>query len=257
MAEQGSPPDLQIRFLCCRCERELVGKPDWIGRSVQCPHCSSAMVVPEVRPGGAAVKAKPPGLVAKRHFNFACPQCDSLLEAHTGMSGREGRCPTCGTRFAVPEIDPRRGKPMRAKIIEVGQLDGQAAVHAYGASGAEAPEIVRNEKGTPWIRCPGCRAYSAIDATHCQNCGTPFSMEGAATGGARGRNRLGMAAMIIGLLSVPGFLFILPALLAVILGLVAARSDQGGRRSIPALVAVGLGGLSLLMRVLMGVFQGP
>lgn len=236
---------------CYHCNRVVRAHMLMVDHEVKCPHCQSSMKVPPPRSDGERPIGKRPSLAANRYFNFPCENCDSLLEGHTGLSGRSGTCPTCGVRFEIPYLNINSGQPTRAKLLD---SEAQAAdptpVHAYAASGDQAPEIITGPDGTALIKCPRCNALNEVDAEHCVGCGTPFSLEGAPTGSSRSASTLAVIALVVGLLSIPGFYFVLPALLAIVLGLVAWNAARGKRRSTLALLGVMLGGVSLLIALI-------
>ncbi|MBN2447869.1 MAG: hypothetical protein JXO22_14145 [Phycisphaerae bacterium] len=222
----------------------ILARRSWIGRDVECPHCQASMSVPEPDPSGAPTRAARPSLAARRFFNFPCPRCDSLLEGHTGMSGRVGSCPTCGVRFAVPFFNPRTNRPSRAQLLDDEQ-EAPAPVHAYGSCGSEAPRIVRDDDGTSMIVCPRCEEYNDIDADHCAACGVPFSMEGAPTGASQQSEGLATAALILGILSLPAFVVVVPGLVAVALGIMSRMRATQTRKPITGVIGALLGALSL------------
>ena len=69
-------------------------------------------------------------------FNFACPRCESLLESHTGLTGQPGRCPACGAKILVPEVNRRTGRTQRSQLLDDGG-EAPAPIHAYAASGLQ------------------------------------------------------------------------------------------------------------------------
>lgn len=234
----------RFTVLCCRCAGPVIVRDVWVGREVRCPHCSSVLRVPAQVPSpGQVVRADAPLLAPRRHFNFACPNCESLLEANTGMSGQPGRCPTCGARFLVPHVDSRNGLPSKATVLEP-DAQNPTPVHAYGASGAQAPHIVTDDDGHGWIVCPRCEAYSEIDADNCSSCGTPFTMEGTPTLHGRATDLHVFASLFLGLValatSLSWFVFF-PGSAALLLGGYALYRSIGRRQPWPAFVGVGLG----------------
>lgn len=246
MEQPRAEADQRFEMICYQCKRTLRAPLDLVDHEVKCPHCDCMQQVPKPGKNGETPVGKLPRLSANRYFNFACESCDSLLEAHTGLSGRSAVCPTCGVRFEVPYLD-KNGRPTRAILIdqEAGSSD-LAPVHAYAASGSLAPEILKLDDGMTVIVCPRCKVHNEVDAEHCVGCGTPFSLDGAPTGSAKSAKVLAIIAMILGVLSLPGFMFVLPGFLAIVLGIFGWFGALGNRRSGLALVAICLGSLSLV-----------
>ncbi|MFO0840759.1 MAG: hypothetical protein U1D55_19805 [Phycisphaerae bacterium] len=221
----------------------MSAEPAWAGRDVKCPHCGSVVNVPPPRDDGLPVRSGGPSLTVKRYFNFACARCGCLLEAHTGMSGSHGCCPTCAARFIVPHVDAG-GMPMRTELLESDAPAAPTPLHAYAASGAEAPTFERLASGEMVIVCPRCGAHCALDAPACAACGAPFTMDAAPTTQKLGGEADALGAIICGVLALPLFQFFLPALAALAFG-IRSLLRGGGRRTLAA-VAVTLGGISLL-----------
>jgi len=239
-------PAAVIRFtiFCRRCERPVLARAAWVGREVRCPHCFSPMRVPEMPPDRRPVPADPPHLGACQGFNFPCPRCDCLLEAHTGMCGQHGRCPTCGAQFLVPFLHPSSGRPEKAPLLE-GAADMPTPVHAYAASGCQAPQIIQAADGSRAIQCPRCNALSPIDADNCAACNTPFTIEAAATMGKLHRDTQATAALGLGIVGLVLFFLVLPGVVAVWLGLRSMMYSGPGRRSTLGVAGLALGLLGL------------
>jgi hypothetical protein len=234
----------RFTILCRRCDRPVLARTSWVGWEVECPHCYSPMRVPEVPADGRPVQAEGPDLSAKNCFNFACPRCDCLLEAHTGMCGRLATCPTCAARLRVPFLHGRSGRPDKATLID-GEAEAPTPVHAYGASGHHAPQIVRCADGTSVIQCPRCDAYNPIDADTCEACRAPFTIEAAATVGKLYRDHWASSSVTLGVLAILLFPIMIPGLLAIWFGTRSVMFTGSGRRSILGFVGLGLGLLSL------------
>ena len=244
MSSVDSQPAERFTILCRRCDRLVFVRPGWVGREVQCPHCYSLMRVPEVPADGRPVRAEGPSLSERYCFNFPCPRCDCLLEGHTGMSGQPGTCPTCAARFRVPHVRRRSGMPEKAPLIE-GEVEAPVPVHAYAASGHQAPRIVQREDGGSVIECPRCNAHNPIDADTCAACGTPFTMEAAPTVGKLRRDTRATASITLGVVGLIVFPLLIPGLAAMWLGLRSVMFAGPGRRSWLGVGGAVLGFLSL------------
>ena len=241
--------------ICRRCERPILAQRSWVGREVQCPHCESVLRVPPPAAAGHSARAGAPSVTPRRRFNFACDRCGCLLEAHTGMCGQAGRCPTCSARFTVPYLSPHTGLPLKPVALD-GEKGDPTPLHAYGASGHQAPKIIRRQDGTQAIECPRCQAQCPIDAVGCSRCGTPFTLEAAPSVRTMSRDTHAAAACALGIVSLITFFLFVPALLAIIFGLLSLRSGFGtGRVRASAVAGIVLGVLSLALGILVyGVF---
>jgi DNA-directed RNA polymerase subunit RPC12/RpoP len=196
---------------CPACGRRLSIQEDASGETVSCPHCAYRFTI-----GHTATAAR------TFRFTFPCGRCASVLEAASDMAHRQGRCPTCGAVFIIPEVDTRTG--LAAGSAQAGD-DGQlpTPMHAYATAGEKAPRIRRLEDGRQAIVCPRCRRDMPIEADSCASCGLPFTIEGAAQATERFHpsSPLATAALVVGVFSIPTFC--LPALgpVAIILGTLA------------------------------------
>lgn len=245
MASTGSQTSKRFTILCRRCDRALIARDAWMGREVQCPYCHSVMRVPPMPSSGQPVRAHEPNLAERLCFNFACPRCDCLLEAHTGMCGQPGTCPTCAARFRIPYLRGRSGVPEKATLVE-GQAGMPTPVHAYAASGHQAPRIVARPDGTSVIECPRCNAYNPIDADTCTACGTPFTIEAAPSVGQLRRDTRATASVTLGVVGLVFFPVVIPGALAVWFGLRSTMFAGPARRSVLGLVGAALGLASLI-----------
>ncbi|MCK4341504.1 MAG: hypothetical protein KAY37_07270 [Phycisphaerae bacterium] len=208
----------RFTIICLHCDSQMVAQAAWVGREVLCPHCSQALRVPCFRGDGRPVLADPPQPTMERRFNFACPRCQSLLESHTGMCGRTGRCPTCNAQFVVPAVGHRRGAPQLAALLDKDDQD-PTPMHAYAANGHQAPRICRRKDGTPLIECPRCGAHSDVSVNNCPNCGIPFTIDGVPTSSGTPGQSLAVTSLVLGICSIPLFLLFVLGPLAIIFGL--------------------------------------
>jgi DNA-directed RNA polymerase subunit RPC12/RpoP len=243
-----SDPQTHIRrrftMLCLRCDRPVLVWDKWIGREVRCPHCSSTLQVPIPPPDDSPVRANPPSMAPRRAFNFACPRCGALLESHTGMCGQNARCPTCAAQLVVPFVNPRSGMPDRAQLLET-EVTDPTPLHAYAASGHQAPRIIHHGDDEPVIECPRCNAHSPMDADSCNACGAPFTLEGAQTMQKLRFTRESIAALVLGLIALPLAPIFIPGMIAVALAWRSIRDSAGMRAPPLAIAGLILGTISL------------
>jgi DNA-directed RNA polymerase subunit RPC12/RpoP len=244
MKTTGQRENRPFTIICASCERPLTAQPEWIGRDVECPHCGGKMRVPVPAPDGRPTRAGKASLAPRLEFNFGCPCCDTLLEGHTGLSGQPARCPTCGARLLVPEIDPRSEQPRECVVLE-GECGVRAPAHAYAADGAGAPRLVRQPDGTCVIECRRCGSCCEVEADSCPSCGTPFTIDAATTVGSLRVGSRATASLVLGIVSLPLCLLLLPAVLAILLGLFSLRLGAGHRPPGRAIAGILLGILSL------------
>lgn len=239
-ATQSSEPTGQFTMLCIRCERPVIARHAWLGREVHCPYCMSVIRVPQTAPPpGITVRSDGPDLRAKAQFNFGCPRCDCVLEAHTGMSGQTGRCPTCAARFIVPHLNAARF-PERAQLVEGEKIDPQP-VHAYAASGDQAPTIHRGKNDELLIECPRCNRLNPVDADQCSNCSAPFTMEAAPTTTKAAADSRSVTSLVFGIVGVVMFPTILPSVLAIFFGGMAVFTPLGAAVPMTGIIGLALG----------------
>jgi DNA-directed RNA polymerase subunit RPC12/RpoP len=231
-------------FECNICRTALSAEESQAGQLVRCPKCLTTLRVPAMQRelagagvGGGAAGAGAGGAgrstafqrgtgttlgtsgrAAGRRFGFNCGYCSSRLEATENQSGQEGQCPTCGNSIVIPILD-RYGRlidPMTGKIIK----PDPHPVHAYAAAGERAPRILRSNDGKQNIVCPRCQAMSPIAANNCKSCGMPFTMEGTTLEASGTSNGFCVASLVLGIISLPAFCAVIPAVLAVIFGII-------------------------------------
>ena len=234
----------RFTIICKRCDRPVIARVEWVAWEVQCPHCQSLLRVPDVPDDGRPVPADIPHMAAKHGFNFPCPRCGCLLEAHTGMCGRNGTCPTCNARLNIPHLRPKSGKPLKAELLDDEGGD-PTPVHAYGASGHSAPQIINCPDGSLVIQCPRCNAHSPIDADTCEACGIPFTMDAAATVGKMYRDRWAASSVTLGVVGVVVSPLFIPGFFATWYGLRSVMFSGHGRRKYLGLLGMLLGLISL------------
>lgn len=187
-------------------------------------------------------------------FTFSCQRCASVLEGREELSGRTGRCPTCGAIFVIPQVDTQTGLAAGpARVADDGQLP--TPMHAYATAGEKAPRIRTLSGGQSAIVCPRCGRDMPVDANSCGACGLPFTMEGATAvvHASEGSNGWATAALTVGVLSIFTFCFPVAALAAIGLGFAALRKSRhcdpafSGRSMAIAGIVFGFIGLSMFM----------
>ncbi len=240
----GPPSAEQFTMLCLRCDRPVIARIDWLGREVHCPHCLSVIKVPKAPPpAGQSMRSDGPDLRPKAEFNFACPRCKCLLEANSGMSGQAAKCPTCAARFLIPYLSSG-GYPEKADIIEGEVIDPQP-LHAYAASGHQAPKIHRGKNDELLIECPRCGALSDVEVDRCAGCGTPFTMDAAPTATKASADSRAVTALVFGLLGVPLAPTFVPSLIAVFFGIMAVFAPVGAAAPLTGIIGLVLGALGV------------
>lgn len=167
------------------------------------------------------------------------------------MAAREGQCPTCGNTITIPILDRynRLIDPITQEIIR----QDPHPVHAYAAAGHHAPKILRGAGGGQQIQCPRCAMVNSISANNCAGCGMPFTMEGTTVDATVSSNGYCVSSLVLGIVSLPSFCTVIPALLAIGLGIVGltqlskanVRGVGGGRGM--AIAGISLGAISCLI----------
>jgi uncharacterized paraquat-inducible protein A len=255
MSQQAGDATGSVRFglVCLHCERTMLAREEWVGWEVMCPYCQAPLRVPDVPIAGRAARGTRPKSGPKKVFNFPCPRCECLLEANTGMSGQTGTCPTCAAHFHVPYVS-RWGDPDAATLVDH-EVTTPTPLHAYAASGHQAPEFVRGPDGLHAIQCPRCRAHNSLDADSCHACQTPFTMEAAPSTQSIRRRGANSAAAVLGVVSLFLFPLFIPALMAIALGLSAVISPAMGGKLWGAATGIVLGICSMASGVLFWVLR--
>ena len=209
--------------------------------------CSARIVqacVPPPPTGHLAVPAGPPAMGPRHEFNIACPRCETLLESHTGLNGQPGRCPACGAKILVPEVNRRTGRPQRSQLLDDGG-EAPAPIHAYAASGLQAPRIFRRADGTQVIECPRAVPETCpVDSDSCPACHTPFTAEVVPSIRSYKSNRRAQIALFWELL-LCRCACCSPALAAVVFGTLSLGLGSGSRPPVAGIVGITLAALSL------------
>jgi hypothetical protein len=168
------------------------------------------------------------------------------------MGAQEGQCPTCGNTITIPILD-RYNRLIDPKTRQIIKQDPHP-VHAYAAAGERAPAIIRAPDGKQSIRCPRCSAVSPITANNCKSCGMPFTMEGTTLEAAGTSNGFCVASLVLGIISLPSFCLVIPAILAIIFGIigynqVSKSGAEGGGKGM-AIAGIVCGAIGCLIFVL-------
>ncbi|MGH7180242.1 MAG: DUF4190 domain-containing protein [Tepidisphaeraceae bacterium] len=258
-------------FPCQVCKKPLSAEPEQAGQLVRCPNCLSTLRVPgeaaavpavagaaveqssgtkssEQRPAIRRAQIPPhfrsPG--GGKRYGFNCAFCSSRLEATESMAGQEGQCPTCGSTIVIP-IQDRYGRlidPMTGKVIK----QDPHPVHAYAAAGMRAPQIIRRNDGSQMIQCPRCGTQSPVSSNNCKSCGMPFTMEGTTLEASGASNGFCVASLVLGIIGIPAGCALIPALLAIIFGMVgynqvikSGLDHRGKGMAIAGMICGGLG----------------
>src|SRR5437867_515265 len=280
-----------VVFPCHVCRTQLSADDAQAGQLVRCPTCLTTLRVPAPQnqatsasvavgafagvgagaagsAGGATGTIAPPPRshygtatlgaprrsVGKR-YGFNCGYCSSRLEANESMAAQEGQCPTCGNNITIPILD-RYGRLIDPKTRQNIKQDPRPG-HAYAAAGERAPVIHRAKDGKQQIRCPRCQGTSPISANNCKGCGMPFTMEGTTLEAAGASNGFCVASLVLGIIGLPAFCIGIPALLAIIFGIIgynqvsASGVENSGKGMAIAGIVCGVIGAVLFVLFLM------
>jgi hypothetical protein len=207
---------MDYQVTCPKCRANIGLMAVQVGLPTHCPHCKTTFSV-------ADPTERDPSIPLGKVFSFHCAQCQCRLEAHTGMVGQAGQCPTCAAEFRVPPPDSDAVRTGGTKP----ETEYAQPVHAYAAAGARAPKIVHLQDGQTAIQGPRCGTINDVDRNNCRQCAAPFTLEGAAQGSAvpdaSDGGGFGLASLILGIISVPGSMLVLPPILAIVFGILALR----------------------------------
>ncbi len=238
-----------IIFPCHVCQTALSVEDGQAAQLVRCPRCATTLraplqeqlaaievAAPAISPTAPSPVAVAPRLVVKtpvgvpymsrstRRYGFSCGYCSSRLEATDAMAAQEGQCPTCGNSITIPILD-RFGRLIDPKTRQIIKQDPHP-VHAYAAAGERAPRILRAEDGHQNIQCARCGGLNLISANNCKNCGMPFTMEGTTLEAAGTSNGFCVASLVLGIVSLPLSCIIVPALLAILFGIIGVTQTN-------------------------------
>ena len=246
---------MAVKIICPSCQGSFERRGGECGEETTCPHCDRRFHIElEGSLTARPVAAPPMATTGRIRFTFSCARCSSILEAHDGICGQKGRCPTCGGVFTVPQVDRHTGIALESALIaEDGQLP--TPMHAYATAGSKAPMIIRRADGSQAVRCPRCGREMPVESDTCRACGMPFTMEGAQEIMSHGpeTNSLASASLTVGVLSIPTFCLQALGPVAISLGFVAIQraskmgSNMPGRTMAIAGILCGLAGCGVFI----------
>ncbi len=76
------------------------------------------------------------------------------------------------------------------------------------------------------IECPRCSALNEVSRNNCARCGVPFTLEGTEQAPARNAgSNFGLPSFILGLISLPLSVLVVPPILAIVFGVLALRQQ--------------------------------
>ena len=126
-----------IRFRCKSCGQKLKVEDAHSGKSVKCPKCGIAGVVPD----------------NSDKIKFHCENCGQKISVPQIHAGRKGKCPNCGSYAEVPTGEDYAAQSHEQKLA-VG-VAGQAATEESGRQVVSSSGLVT---------CPSCNKQLADDA---------------------------------------------------------------------------------------------
>jgi hypothetical protein len=103
---RGLAPNAAIRTVCA-CGQDIQASRQYAGRTVRCPACRQAVVIPPQsdffgpaprQPETSSPLPPPSGSASIR---FACT-CGTTIKVPARYAGRFGKCPQCGLRLHIP-----------------------------------------------------------------------------------------------------------------------------------------------------------
>ena len=251
-----------IVFVCHVCRTSLSAEEGQAGQLVRCPTCLTTLRVPASQQVAVAAAAGAPAQIGAgqfpgmrtggKRYGFNCGYCSSRLEATEAMGAQEGQCPTCGNTITIPILD-RYGRLIDPKTRQIIKQDPHP-VHAYAAAGERAPAIIRTRDGKQAIRCPRCSALSPVSANNCKSCGMPFTMEGTTLEAAGTSNGFCVASLVLGIIGLPAFCALIPAVLAIVFGIIGynqvTKSGSEGSGKGMAIAGIVCGAIGCISAVL-------
>jgi len=89
------------RRVTCVCGKSLRLSPQYASQIVRCPHCQAEIAVGRDRPSTAQTDMVTPD---DGFIHFACT-CGKRMKVPSQYGGRSGKCPRCGARLRVPQVN--------------------------------------------------------------------------------------------------------------------------------------------------------
>lgn len=101
-----------IMAVCPTCNSELVDDPSAGPGQLICPQCGKVRSV--VAPGATSERNGDPAISHSSHedstITLRCHKCKKPLRIPSRYIGRESKCPSCGSRFLVPDAAEAAGR---------------------------------------------------------------------------------------------------------------------------------------------------
>lgn len=139
-------------FKCSNCQREVKADTEWIGRSAECPYCTTRATIPHPPQTPCADKQKVESEVQKKgDFIFKCPKCRSELKGNEKFIGLTVCCQHCSASVVVKPEEEKTAPPPAPPIEQP-------------LSTPPAPVLKK---------CPVCQKEMSSMAPLCPHCGQP------------------------------------------------------------------------------------
>lgn len=189
-------------------------------------------------------------------FVVSC-RCGKQFKVRDEQAGKKAKCPGCGTPLLLQPSPPPRAQeesdPFASFDLEAAAAMERDAVVDESAPPVAAPPRFAPPRGGgdagPKLKpCPSCGSMISTFAMRCEHCGASFAGGGTAArparaaGGGQPNVGLGIASMILGILSIVSFCFWpisgLLSLVAILLGSLARGGGMAKAGIITAIVGI-------------------
>lgn len=183
-------------------------------------------------------------------------RCGKQFKVRDEQAGKKAKCPGCGTPLLLQPSPPPRAQeesdPFASFDLEAAAAMERDAVVDESAPPVAAPPRFAPPRGGdagPKLKpCPSCGSMISTFAMRCEHCGASFAGGGTAArparaaGGGQPNVGLGIASMILGILSIVSFCFWpisgLLSLVAILLGSLARGGGMAKAGIITAIVGI-------------------